>query len=67
MFDRAPANRTFLQLAAIATVVFIGAAVLALSVSPSGILGLAAFALLPLAWLTVFCSLAGLALASIRY
>lgn len=67
MFDRAPANRTFLQVAAVAAVVFIGAALLALSVSPAGLAGVAVFALLPLAWLTAFCSLAGLALASIRY
>ncbi|WP_430786092.1 hypothetical protein [Actinoplanes sp. G11-F43] len=67
MFDRAPSHRTYLQVAVIAAVVFIGAALLALSVSPAGLLGMTVFALLPAAWLTVFCSLAGLALASIRY
>lgn len=60
-------SRTFLQVAAVAALVFIGAALLALNVSPAGIPGMAVFTVLPLAWLTVFCSLAGLALARIRY
>ncbi|KHD78702.1 hypothetical protein [Actinoplanes utahensis] len=60
-------SRTFLQVAAVAVLVFIGAALLALNVSPAGILGIAVFAVLPLAWLTAFCSLAGLALARIRH
>lgn len=67
MFDRTPTTRAFLQVAALAAAVFIGAALLTLSLSPAGVLGTAIFALLPLAWLTACCSLAGLALASIRY
>ncbi|SDT42940.1 hypothetical protein [Actinoplanes derwentensis] len=67
MFDQAPANRTFVQVAAVAALVFIGAGLLALSLSPAGIAGMVVYALLPLAWMTAFCSLAGLALAQIRY
>ena len=66
MFDQAPANRTFLQVAAVAALVFIGAALLALSLSPAGFVGMAVYTLLPVAWFTAFCSLAGLALASIE-
>jgi len=59
-------SRTFLQVAAVAALVFIGAALLAFNVSPAGAPGIAVFTVLPLAWLTVFCSLAGLALHTIR-
>ncbi|WP_310381048.1 hypothetical protein [Actinoplanes couchii] len=67
LFDQAPTSRTFVQVAGVASLVFIGAAVLALSLSPAGFFGMAVYALLPVAWLTTFSSLAGLALASIRY
>lgn len=66
MFDRTPANRSFLQVAAIAAIVFIGAAMVVLSSSPTGLLGSAMSALLAVAWLTACCSLAGLALAAGR-
>lgn len=61
------ARRPFLQVAGVAALVFIGAALLAFSLSPAGVVGMAVYTVLPLAWLTTFCSLAGLALASIRY
>jgi apolipoprotein N-acyltransferase len=64
LFDRTPANRSFLQVAAVAALVFIGAALIVLSSSPAGFLGSAMSALLALAWLTACCSLAGLALAT---
>lgn len=67
MFDRTPANRPFLQVAAAAVIVFIGAASVVLSNSPAGLPGLLTSGLLAIAWLTACCSLAGLALASIRY
>ena len=67
MFSQAPAHRGFQQVAAVAVLVFIGAALVVFSVSPAGILGMLTYNLLPIAWLTACCSLAGLALASIRY
>lgn len=66
MFDRTPASRSFLQVAAIAALVFIGAGMLVLSSSPAGLLGSLTSGLLAVAWLTTCCSLAGLALASVR-
>ncbi|MDI6100848.1 hypothetical protein QLQ12_19740 [Actinoplanes sp. NEAU-A12] len=67
MFDRTPANRSFLRVATVAALVFIGAATVVLSSSPAGFLGSLTSGLLAVAWLTACCSLAGLALASIRY
>jgi hypothetical protein len=52
--------------AAAAAIVFIGAAVAVLNSSPIGLPGTVMSSLLAVAWLTVCCSLAGLALASIR-
>ncbi|MEU4163042.1 hypothetical protein [Actinoplanes sp. NPDC026670] len=56
----------YLQVAAAAAIVFIGAAVAVLNSSPIGLPGTVMSSLLAVAWLTVCCSLAGLALASIR-
>jgi hypothetical protein len=58
--------RSYLQVAAVAVVVFIGAALVILSSSPTGLPGTVMSSLLAAAWLTACCSLAGLALASIR-
>ena len=66
MLDRTPANRSFLQVAAVAVLVFIGAVSVVLSSSPAGILGTAMSTVVALAWLTACCSLAGLALAASR-
>ncbi|MEV0902257.1 hypothetical protein [Actinoplanes sp. NPDC049802] len=67
MRSQAPTNRAFLQVAAIAVLVFIGAALVVFSGSLDGIAGLLTYSLLPVAWLTACCSLAGLALASVRH
>ncbi|BEL07629.1 hypothetical protein Q0Z83_058200 [Actinoplanes sichuanensis] len=58
--------RSYLQVAAAAALVFIGAALVVFSSSPAGLPGTVMSSLLAVAWLTACCSLAGLALASIR-
>jgi hypothetical protein len=58
--------RSYLQVAAVAAVVFIGAALAVLNTSPTGIPATMMSSLLAVAWLTACCSLAGKALASIR-
>jgi hypothetical protein len=58
--------RSYLQVAAVATFVFIGAALMVLNVSPTLTPGTVTSSVLALAWLTACCSVAGLALASIR-
>lgn len=67
MVSQMSAHRGYLQVAVVAALVFIVAALVVLSVSPAGILGMLTYNLLPIAWLTACCSIAGLALASIRY
>ena len=59
-------HRSYLQTAAVAALVFIGAVFTFFSTTPAGITGTVMSSLLALAWLTACCSLAGLALASIR-
>ncbi|WP_433795412.1 hypothetical protein [Actinoplanes sp. CA-252034] len=58
--------RSYLQVAAVAALVFIGAALTVLNSSPTGLPGTLMSSLLAVAWLTACCSLAGLALATIR-
>ncbi|GIE78296.1 hypothetical protein Aph02nite_42460 [Actinoplanes philippinensis] len=58
--------RSYLQVAATAALVFIGAALMVLNSSPTGFPGTLMTSVLALTWLTVCCSLAGLALSSIR-
>jgi hypothetical protein len=60
-------HRSYLQTTAVAALVFIGAVSVVLNGSPAGITGTMMSSLLALAWLTACCSLAGLALASIRH
>jgi len=59
-------HRTYLQTAAVAALVFIGAVLTVLSGSPAGFSGTVMSSLLATAWLTACCSLAAMALASIR-
>lgn len=58
--------RSYVQVAAVAAIVFIGAALAVLNTSPTGIPATLMSSLLAVTWLTACCSLAGLALASIR-
>ncbi|MEU8655584.1 hypothetical protein [Actinoplanes philippinensis] len=58
--------RSYLQVAAAAALVFIGAALAILNTSPAGLPGTLMSSVLALTWLIACCSLAGLALASIR-
>ncbi|PRX19104.1 hypothetical protein [Actinoplanes italicus] len=59
-------HRSYLRTAAVAALVFIGAVFTFFSTTPAGFTGTVMSSLLALAWLTACCSLAGLALASIR-